>query len=110
MGFRDLGKIIDKQIAESVVSDWKDTAQETGLSIHVVNGPITGTLYLEASNSNREPGAVVSEVSFDALTGTADYQIMNITNCNSRYYRVGYTHSSGTGFLRVYMVAKDGDR
>jgi hypothetical protein len=110
LGARDFGKIINLTTAESTVSDYVDTKQVTGISIHIVNGPITGTLYLEASDNNAIKGVVVTEVVFDDLVGTADDQIMNITNCNSRYYRVGYNHTSGTGKLIVYMTVKAGDR
>lgn len=110
MGAKNNKNIINLQVAESTVSDYIDTLQITNISIHIISGPITGTLYLEASDDNAVPGIVVSEASFDPLTGTADSQIMNITNCNSRFYRVGYTHTSGTGRLKVHMTTKLGDR
>lgn len=110
MAAKGCGKIINQTTASTTVSDYVDTLQSTNISIHVVNGNITGTLYLEASDSQTVPGVVVSEVVFEPLVGTSDSQIRNVSNCNSRFYRVGYNHSSGTGKLVVFMTQKGGDR
>lgn len=110
MGAKNHIKIINLAVADSTISAYIDCLQETNLSIQVINGTITGTLYLEASDDNKVAGDIVTEVVFDPLTGTAGSQTMNVSNCNSRYYRVGYSHSSGTGKLVVNMAAKGGDR
>jgi hypothetical protein len=77
-----------------------------GLSIQTEFGEITGTLTLESRNHESLSWVEVDDVTLTNPAGSAGGQLIDIGNARSRYYRVTYTHTSGTGALRVCIHAK----
>jgi hypothetical protein len=97
---------IDLDTAATANGNPIDLRGIAGFSVHVQHGAITGTLVLQERNHTRLNWVAVGDVSLTAPAGSAASQIVNVGNARSRYYRVVYTHSSGTGELRVCLHAK----
>jgi hypothetical protein len=77
-----------------------------GFSVQISHGEITGTLELEARNDESMPWSEVTDVTFTAPSGSAGDEIVEVGNARSRYYRLVYTSTSGTGALRACVHAK----
>lgn len=98
------GPVINQDQAATVTSDVLKIRSLLGVSIQVDHGNVTGTLVLQSSND----GVTyynVQGVSFAAISGSGG-EVIEIGNLRSQYYRLVYTHSSGTGLLKVTPFLK----
>jgi len=110
MGYQSNGAIIDQAQAATFTTLAWDAAEFTGFSIHAVYGAITGTLILQANNDPAfwpNDWVTSAAASFAAIAG-AGRQFLEVTGAHARHYRLVYTHSSGTGSLRVVFYSKNG--
>lgn len=100
----EAGPIISQAQAATVTSDVIRTRSLLGMSVQVDHGNVTGTLALQSSNDGVTFYAVQG-VSFAAISGSGG-EVIEIGNLRSQYYRFVYTHSSGTGLLKVTPFLK----
>lgn len=99
-----VGPIIDQAQAATVTSDVIEMKVLSGISVQVDHGNVVGTLALQSSNDNVTYYAVQGG-SFAAISGSGG-EVVEIGSLRSRYYRFVYTHSSGTGLLKVTPYVK----
>ena len=99
-----VGPIIDQAVAATVTSDVIEMKVLSGMSVQVDHGNVVGTLALQSSNDNTTYYAVQGG-SFAAISG-AGGEMVEIKDLTSRFYRFVYTHSSGTGVLKVIPYVK----
>lgn len=108
MADKNFGAVINQSQAATVSSSAIDMVNMVGMSIHVIHGNVTGTLILEATNdpSDSDAWVTAADAALTSPAGTASKSLREIGNTRSRYYRVSYTHSSGTGSLKVLVNGK----
>jgi hypothetical protein len=100
----DPGAVISQSQAATVTSDAIRVRSLLGMSVQVDHGNVTGTLALYSSNDDITYYAVQG-VSFAAISGSGG-EVIEIGNLRSQYYKFVYTHSSGTGLLKVTPFLK----
>jgi hypothetical protein len=106
--YHDRGLIISQTQAATVSSQPIDMAGEAGLCIHTEwTGTVLGALVLEGRNDPALQWQAISEVTLASPAGSAGGQLTNIGNVQARFYRVRYTHTSGTGSLNVSAGTKE---
>lgn len=98
------GALINQTVAATVTSDSIRARSLLGMSVQIDHGNVTGTLVLWSSNDDVTYYAVQG-VSFAAISGSGG-EMVEIGNLRSLYYRFVYTHSSGTGTLKVTPFVK----
>lgn len=101
------GPVINQAQAATVTSTVMELYVHQGLAIQIDYGNVTGTLAFKASNDN-VTYYTVADVVLTNPAGSASGQIVEIGNLRARYYRVDYTHTSGTGLLKITTHAKEG--
>jgi hypothetical protein len=77
-----------------------------GFSIQVHHGACTGTFAVQARNDESMPWSTVSDIDLAAPSGSEANEIVEVGNARSREYRVVYTRTGGSGFMRVCIHAK----
>lgn len=98
------GAVINDDTANTQTSDLLELYEIQGLSVQVDHGNVVGTLGFESSNDNVTFYPVLGG-SFTAISGTGG-ELVEIGNLRSRYYHFVYTHSSGSGAIKVTVHAK----
>lgn len=107
MSDRNFGLVINQAQAATVDGAWMELGPGlTGLSIQTEFGAVTGTLALQSRNDANLTGRDVTDVVFTQPAGVSGGQVIEVGNARSRWYRVKYTHGSGTGSLKVAVFAK----
>lgn len=103
-GAYQAGAVIDQAAAATTTSNVLEMRVLSGMSVQVDHGNIVGTLVLQSSNDDTTYYAVQGG-SFTAISGSGG-EVVEIGSLRSRYYRFVYTHSSGTGLLKVTVHVK----
>lgn len=100
-----VGALIDASAAATTTTDVLEMRVLSGMSVQIDHGTITGSIELQSSNDNITfyPSA---EVSFTAFSGSSGGEVVELANLRSRFYRFVYTHTSGTGLLKVTVHVK----
>lgn len=100
------GAVID-QTAATVTSGAIRMRSLLGMSVQIDHGNVIGTLVLWASNDG-DTYYASQDVTFAAISGSGG-EIVELGNLRSQYYRFVYTHSSGTGTIKVtpYLKGKN---
>lgn len=103
------GAVIDLAAAATTTSSPLEMRVLTGMSVQVDhNAAAVGTLTLQSSNDGTTYYAV-SGGGFTAITACGAPpcgEVVEIGAMRSRYYRFVYTHSSGTGDIKVTVHVK----
>jgi hypothetical protein len=98
------GAIIDQTQAATVTSNVIRVRSLLGMSVQVDHGNVVGTLVMYSSNDCVTYYAVQG-VAFAAISGSGG-EVIEIGNLRSLCYEFIYTHTSGTGLLKVTPFVK----
>jgi len=109
--FTLVGNTASSDMTASLVTQFMDIRGLPGCSIQAVyTGSPTGTLSIEATNSNPSKGAVtwveVADSSTD-ITAEGSY-FWNLKTAYYAFVRLKYVFTSGSGTLTVFAAAKEG--
>lgn len=102
-----VGALIDTATASTTTTSVLEMRTLAGMSVQVDYGAITGTIALQASNDNVTYYSTADD--FTAPAGSPGGYLVELAHLRARFYRLVYTHSSGTGLLKltVYVKGKD---
>lgn len=98
-----VGAVIN-QTAATVTSSSIKMRSLLGMSVQIDHGNIVGSLALWASNDDVTYYATQG-VTFGTISGSGG-EIVELGNLRSLYYRFVYTHTSGTGTIKVTPFVK----
>jgi hypothetical protein len=109
MDASNFGLVINQVQAANINSDSINLGPGfDGMNIQTEWGTITGTLKLQSRNHEAMEWRDVTDANtaLTQPTGTAGGQSLDVGNVRGAFYRIVYTHSSGTGALKVAVFAK----
>jgi hypothetical protein len=98
------GALIDSAVAATTTTNTLEMRVLSGASIQVDHGNITGAIVLHGSNDDVTYYPVPG-ITFTAISGSGG-EIVEMHALQSRFYKLIYTHSSGTGLLKVTAYVK----
>lgn len=109
--YQYLGLVIDSTnpSAGAVNGTQMAVQNESGLSVQTEwTGTVNGAFRLQSRNDESLSWRDVTQVVFTAAAGSAGGEVIEVGNARSRFYRIVYTHASGTGTVKVAVHAKGG--
>lgn len=97
---------INQSISGNITSEILDISKAEGFCLHAVwSGTPTGTITLSASNSLDLSDFV--SITSQSTGGTPGKFIYNVEKAHYCYILISYVHTSGSGFLKCFVSAKE---